>query len=202
MKTLGEVLEITEKTDREDKCRKIYRYLVSRFIEEKTGLRKIDEKLKNQEKPPIPVPWEEMEEFQRQDYLDMEYFYLRNPVHTESLDEEAMEALEELLENNSGEAAARAGRVVEETYKKVLAFSDEAVGQVQLFPSLAGEGIVPADALVLVLAAVPDYDEQGNLKDRQQEESRLRLLVSLKNQLEPILARRMDMPVRILIQEL
>lgn len=202
MSGLKELLGITDKTPREEKRRKIYRYLVSRMIEEKTGLKKIDEKLKNLEKPPIPVPWEEMEDFQRQDHLGMQYFYLRNPICIERLEEDQLEALERLSEDCSQETAARAGQVIEKTYKKVLAFSEDPVGQVQLFPSLAGEGIVSAEALLLVLAIVPEYDERGNLVDSQQEERWLRLLVSLKNQLEPIFTKRMEMPVRILIQEM
>lgn len=56
MSGLKELLGITDKTPREEKRRKIYRYLVSRMIEEKTGLKKIDEKLKNLENLPYLSP--------------------------------------------------------------------------------------------------------------------------------------------------
>lgn len=101
----------------------------------------------------------------------MQYFYLRNPICIERLGEDQLEALERLSEDCSQETAARAGQVIEKTYKKVLAI-------------------------------VPEYDERGNLVDSQQEERWLRLLVSLKNQLEPIFTKRMETPVRILIQEM
>ena len=48
---------------------------------------------------------------------------------------------------------------------------------------------------------MPQYDVHGNLADKEKERKRVRILVALKNQLEPIFSKILDMPVRILIKE-
>ena len=95
----------------------------------------------------------------------------------------------------------KAGEIIERTYKKVLAFSADKQAKIELFPSIAGEGVVEGNSLVLVLAAMPQYDVHGNLADKEKERKRVRILVALKNQLEPIFSKILDMPVRILIKE-
>ena len=83
----------------------------------------------------------------------------------------------------------------------MLAFSADKQAKIELFPSIAGEGVVEGNSLVLVLAAMPQYDVHGNLADKEKERKRIRILVALKNQLEPIFSKMLDMPVRSLIKE-
>lgn len=201
MKNLSEILDLIENFPEEEEIRRIYRYLFCRFLKEKTGLKKIDEKLKQQEIPFIKVPWEEMDQYQKQDFLDMDYFYLRNVIHTERLDNEDRKTLIQMGRDLTRENGEKAGEIIERTYKKVLAFSTDERAKIELFPSTAGEGVVEGNSLVLVLAAMPQYDTHGNLTDKETERKRVRILVALKNQLEPILSKILDMPVRILIKE-
>ena len=69
MKNLSEILDLIENFPEEEEIRRIYGYLFCRFLEEKTGLRKIDEKLKKQEISFIKADWEEMDEYQKRDLL-------------------------------------------------------------------------------------------------------------------------------------
>ena len=67
MKNLSEILDLIENFPEEEEIRRIYGYLFCRFLEEKTGLRKIDEKLKKQEISFIKADCEEMDEYQKLD---------------------------------------------------------------------------------------------------------------------------------------
>lgn len=201
MKNLSEILDLIENFPEEEEIRRIYGYLFCRFLEEKTGLRKIDEKLKKQEISFIKADWKEMDEYQKRDLLDMDYFYLRNVIHTERLSNEDRKNLMKIGGDLTRENGEKAGEIIERTYKKVLAFSADKQAKIELFPSIAGEGVVEGNSLVLVLAAMPQYDVYGNLADKEKERKRIRILVALKNQLEPIFSKILDMPVRILIKE-
>lgn len=115
------------------------------------------------------------------DLMGLDYIYLRNPIHIERLEKKQIEVLEHLSKKMNEENVKQAELLIENTYKKVLAFGDEEEFQeVELFPSLYGEGNVPINAIVFVIAA-----EKENI------------LWSLKVQLEPMLSVALEVPVKI-----
>ena len=120
--------------------------------------------------------------------MGLRYLYLRNPVHVERLEESQLKFLESLLDSFSQEKAREAVELLKSTYKDVLAFSEETLfRETELFPSLYGEGNVLSGVLIFVIAA------------RTTAEGK-RILLGLKNHLEPMLSISLNMPVRIWIK--
>lgn len=181
-------------------AQELYQFLAQRYILEKTKLDRIDTRMKEYEIPFIPYPAEEKDSYQVHDFMQLQYIYMRNDIHMERLSKEQIELLEEAKNNMTEEhIMMKAMRLVQETYRMVLAFSNIPNINVELFPTMSGEGNVPGDAIVFVIAAIPDYDGLGNIKDWEKERKKENILSSLKSQLEPICERALQMPVRFII---
>lgn len=179
----------------------LYRFLAQRYILEKTKLDRIDRRMKEYEIPFLPRPAEERDKYQVQDFMQLQYIYMRNDVHIERLSEEQVEILEKARNHLTDETAVvKAMTLVQDTYRKVLAFSDASDAEFELFPSTFGEGNVPGNAIVFIIAAAPDYDELGNIKDWEKERRKNNVLSSLKTQLEPICEKALQTPVRFIIE--
>lgn len=178
----------------------IYRFLAQRYILEKTRLDRIDMRMKEYKIPFIPYPAEERDVYQKQDFMKLRYIYMRNEIHMERLTPKQMEVFETAKNHITEEAAiVKAMTLVQNTYREVLAFSDMPDVEVELFPSISGEGNVPGDAIVFMIATIPDYDGIGNVKDWEKEHKKDNILASLKAQLEPVCEKALQMPVRFII---
>lgn len=178
----------------------IYRFLAQRYILEKTRLDRIDMRMKEYEIPFIPYPVEERDIYQKQDFMKLRYIYMRNEVHMERLTPEQIEVFETAKNHITEETAiVKAMTLVQNTYREVLSFSDMPDVEVELFPSISGEGNVPGDAIVFMIATIPDYDGLGNVKDWEKEHKKDNILASLKMQLEPVCKKALKMPVRFII---
>lgn len=118
----------------------------------------------------------------------------------ERLTPEQIEVFETAKNHITEETAiVKAMTLVQNTYREVLSFSDMPDVEVELFPSISGEGNVPGDAIVFMIATIPDYDGLGNVKDWEKEHKKDNILASLKMQLEPVCKKALKMPVRFII---
>lgn len=179
----------------------VYRFFLSQFLLQTTKMDVIDRKLKQHELSFLENRSENMNFYQRNDLMGLDYFYLRNHIHIERLEEEQLKLLEGLLDKVTEENAKEAKVLIENTYKKVLGFAeDDSFQEIELFPSIYGEGNIPVDAIVFMIAAVPEYDEAGNIKDVTAQEKKENILLSLKAQLEPMWSVALKVPVKIFVE--
>lgn len=180
-----------------------YRFFLSQFFLERTEMARIDRRLSRHEYGFLGNNAEQMNFYQKNDLLGLNYFYLRNHIHIERLGEGQLRLLERLThENITQQQTAEIKKMIETTYKKVLAFSDDSdFSEIELFPSAYGEGNIAADAIVFVLATAPEYDEKGNIKDNTLKEKKALMLSSLKAQLEMIWSINLKVPVKIILEE-
>lgn len=168
----------------------IYRFLLSRFLLGQTGLADIDQGIQKHEIGFAEIERVEQDIYQKGDFMGLRYFYLRNPIHIERLEESQLKFLESLLDSFSREKARKAGELLKKTYKEVLAFSEETMFQeTELFPSLYGEGNVFAGALVFVIAVKTTAEGR-------------KMLRGLKKHLEPMLSISLNMPVSIWVKSI
>lgn len=165
----------------------VYRFLLSRFLLGQTELAQIDQEIEKYEIGFSKIESAQRDIYQRNDFIGLRYVYLRNPIHIERLEESQLKFLESLLGSISKEKARKAGELLKNTYKEVLAFSEETMFQeTELFPSLYGEGNVFAGALVFVVEVKTTTE--------------VRKLMELKKHVEPMLSISLDMPVNIWVK--
>lgn len=188
-----------EITDQYLKIWRLYQCLFGYYVIAQSGLDRLVTRLAEQE---IPVADEAEKDFyQKYDTMGLAYFYLRSFAHIERLSDEEIQCLKSCIDQkDQEEALQRAGKVVEDTYRKVMAVKPESGDkQVELFPSVYGEGNVPGDAIVIGMSSSAEYDEQGMLLDAEKDKKRIGILYSVKDQLEPILSRSLGTKVVVLV---
>ena len=133
--------------------------------------------------------------------MGLNYFYLRNHIHIERLEAPQLKLLEQLADKVTEQNARAAKALIEDTYKKVLAFADDdSFREIELFPGVYGEGNIPVDAVIFVIAAVPEYDKNGNIKDVRAQEEKEELLLTIKAQMESMWSIALKAPVKIFIE--
>lgn len=167
----------------------LYHCLFGYYVIAKSGLDRLAGRMAEQEIPPTEE--DDKDFYQKYDTMELPYFYLRSFLHIERLSEEEIRCLIRCLEQKDSEAALKeAGKVVEITYKKVAAVKPESgEGLVELFSSVYGEGNVPGEAIAIGIGSSGEYDEHGMLADAEKDKKRIRILYSVKEQLEPVLSR-------------
>lgn len=165
-----------------------YRFLLSRFLLNSTELVRIDREIGKHRAGFSAAESAEQDFYQKSDFMGLQYLYLRNPIHIQRLEEAQLKFLESLLDSFSREQARKAGELLKSTYKEVLAFSEETMFQeTAIVPSLYGEGNILADTLVFVISAKTSIEGK-------------KVLLGLKNHLEPMLSISLNMPVRIWVK--
>lgn len=175
----------------------VYDFLVKKYMVHVTGLDRLDDKMKGNPLL-VSIPEKEMEEEQRKGEMGLCYIYLKNTVHMERLTPGERTIFEKMSEMPKDvKLVKNAMEIVQRTFRKVLAFVEKPETMVEVYPSLYGEGIVPSNTILFVIASRPDYDEEGNLRDWKLEEKRQNLMFFLKEQIEIICERALDVPVRV-----
>lgn len=166
----------------------VYRFLLSRFLLKQAELAKIDQEIENHEAGFSEIEAEEKDIYQKSDFMGLRYLYLRNHIHIERLEISQLKFLETLLDSFSKTQAIEARELLKSTYKNVIAFSEEILFQeTELLSVLSGEENVLTGILVLGISA------------KASNEGR-KVLLKLKNHLEPTLSMELNMPVRILVK--
>lgn len=174
------------------KLQAVYRYLFGVYLRSQSGIDRLDDRLKQQGF--LKAGEEDMDYYQRYDYMGMDYLYLRSFVHIERLTPEQIELLDHMIREKGREPDLKeAARLVEETYRNVLAVSSEHPDrQFEIYPSVFGEGIVRGAAVLIGLKSMADYDSSGMLTDEEEDQKRIRILYSVGKQLETILSKTLE----------
>lgn len=182
------------------KIQVLYKALFSIFLSAKSGIERLDDRLAQRHF--IPASGADMDFYQRYDLLGLDYLYLRSYVHVERLNEEQVNVFARCIDQkDDGEMLREAAKVMEATYKDVLAVKPNLPEQYfEIFPSLHGEGRIKGRAVLIGMKSKADYDEQERLKDEEAEKKRIRIFKSVKKQLEEILSRTLETEVVVVAE--
>ncbi len=154
----------------------LYRYGFERTLVNQLGLKEFDEELK--EKGYIPLPEEKQSEKQKEQNMGLSCIYLYNDYYFDRLSEEDKKALEEIQLTEEEEIPAELEKIVLDTYRQVVSYrlpeEGEDINKIFTYYSEGALGnskprMVRIDSVVLGIATIADYDENGNMKDRVRE---------------------------------
>ena len=120
-----ETLQIDKNVDKEKYL--LYRKLFTEYIIEKLNLKKYDEEIEQSKLNFIPVEEKDMDIYQYFSCDVLKYFYIRNNLYIEKLDEHSIELLDKKIKNKYYELDESARNIIEKTYKDIL-FKDEIEG--------------------------------------------------------------------------
>lgn len=167
----------------------LYRILFGQYLIKKTGIEGLDQKIREYGLVSFRESSKRMDFYQKYDGMHLDYIYLRNFVHIERLKEREIQLLASLLDRRTPERAAAAGKLIEKTFHKILAFADDEYSrEISLFPSSYGEGNIPVDAIVFMINTASEKEEKTE-----------EFLLHLKGQMEQILSLKLRAPVKVFI---
>lgn len=176
-----------------------YRFFVSAFLEEKLGLSRLDKRIA--EKKILTVEEKNKNFYQRYECSNMKYLYIRSYVHVERLSLEELEILTALDDTCGEKEILKAVNLVENTWRKVLELNYEFPERmVEEYPSIDGSGRYKGDTVLLGLSSAAEYDEKGNFIDRDREDGRRKMILSVAKQLEQIASRTLQANVRVVVE--
>ena len=169
----------------------LYRYGFERILVNQLGLKEFDEELKEQGY--VPLPEEEQSEKQKQQGMGLSYIYLYNDFYFDRLSEDEMKILEECKLNDEEELPAELEKVVLDTYRRVVSYKELPEGEdLNKYLTYYSEGalgnkgprMVRIDSVVLGIATMADYDENGNMKDPDKEDEKEAALPGIAEDME------------------
>lgn len=178
---------------------KLYRLLVSLWLTTGVGLQRLDIRLSRSGFQPAPD--QEKDFFQKYDMMGLDFFYLRSFVHVERLAQEPLQAFQDALATHNEESLGKAIKVIEATYLDVLALDPEHKEEkVELYPSLYNTGTAFGSSIVLAIKTASAFPPGDMAEDISKEASRIHVLYSIKQQLEPILENAWKTHVLVTVQ--
>lgn len=187
-------------TDQYLKLQAIYRYLFGIYLSSQSGIGRLDDRLR--EGGFIKADENEMDYYQKYDLMETDYVYLRSFVHIERLSQEQIELLDCLAQKKGSEQELKdAAKMVEETYRQVLAVNHEHLEQqFEIYPSVYEGGIVTGKTILIGLKSMADYDVNGMLKDESEDQKRINIFYSVSKQLETILSKILETEVVVITE--
>lgn len=154
-----------------EEMERIYRVGFSAFLLEKLDLQTYDDELKSDEKKFISCDEEHKTDAQKIDELNLDYIYLRNEVHIDRLSEEQLALLEK--QDPDDEYADEVMDLIEGTYVDVMGYkeieSEEDKNVKTYYDQQLHPVFVTFDTIVLKIATMPEYDENGNYVNKEHE---------------------------------
>ena len=125
--------------------------------------------------------------------MGLSYIYLYNDFYFDRLTDEDRKALEECKLTDEEEIPAELEKIVLDTYRQVISpktFSeDEDIEKMLTYydeGALGNKGprMVRIDSVVLGIATMADYDENGNMKDPDKEDEKEAALPGIAEDME------------------
>lgn len=167
----------------DEKIENYYYWLAEQFLIEKYSLRSLDERFQKSTIPFISV--------RKQEAPFLTYISLWNRPKLERLSEKELTVIKELTETGESKIVEdilgiNLAEFLQNTYQKVLA-EDMREGMVhEFYPSIYGDGILPAKAIVFRFEDKIAYDENGSIL-WEIEQKKNNIFNSVKRQLETLI---------------
>ena len=153
---------------------KVYRIAFSKFLMEKLQLEKYDQELKESNMRFIPRDEEHKDDAQKNDELGLDFFYIRNDVHIDRLTDEQKEIL--ISQSINEVLPEEILQLVEQTYVDVMGYkvieSAEDRNVKTTYDVALDPYFVTYDTILIKLATMREYDNDGNYIDLQHEKEK------------------------------
>lgn len=180
-------------------CCMIYQEIFEKQFIQKTGLERLEKRII--EKGYLPETEQKRDFFQRLSSKQSEFFFLRNLARIDRLNEDERKIIQAYISSRNDDKYKEVYRLVFDTYKSVMAADPENPDTYYIMKdTINGEYKIKGNGMAIVLKSIPEFDSSGNYVDEEKEMNRINNIVSIKNQLVPILSDAMDMPVEIILE--
>lgn len=178
-----------------------YRDLFTKFIIEKANLQEYDLKIKNSEYDFKPNEKDDLDFYQYFSSDVLSFFYIRNNIYIERLDEAENNEMQELMEKHQEELNDETRKFIEKTYKKIVVeeISNDEEKKMSFYGPNTTSFMAPSDSLVIGMR----YDEfaEDNLTDEKWKErcrNQRITLYKIFDELEAKLSDKLEITVQII----
>ena len=182
---------------------KVYRIAFSKFLMEKLQLEKYDQELKESNMRFIPRDEEHKDDAQKNDELGLDFFYIRNDVHIDRLTDEQKEIL--ISQSINEVLPEEILQLVEQTYVDVMGYkvieSAEDRNVKTTYDVALDPYFVTYDTILIKLATMREYDNDGNYIDLQHEKEKEKELKKYVDDMQKELQGKLgDTPIAIQLE--
>lgn len=175
-----------------------YRRLYSQWLIDKTGLDRLDKRLK--EYGMIPADEFGQDYYQSMDMMELDYIYIRSIARIERLDEEQTALLNSAMEGDEEAEAVCMETLIPVSFQKVMAVEPSCPQQwFEIRPTIHGDYRVQGAHCLLGIRCLPDI-RNGELFSFEEERKRLNVLKSIKSQLEISMENELGVPFTVFIE--
>ena len=192
-----------QENDDMENIEQIYRIGFSKYLLEKLDLKAFDDELQKSEMKIIPCDEEHKTEAQKKDELGLEYIFVRNDVHIDRLSAEQQELLasQNLKDSYSDEVM----QLIEKTFVDVMGYKKIESEEDKKVKTFYDQKIYPQfvtyDTIVIKIATMHEYDENGNYVDREHENEKESFLSDYASDMEKTLEGKLgDIPISVQVQ--
>lgn len=192
-----------QENDDMENIEQIYRIGFSKYLLEKLDLKAFDDELQKSEMKFIPCDEEHKTEAQKKDELGLEYIFVRNDVHIDRLSAEQQELLasQNLKDSYSDEVM----QLIEKTFVDVMGYKKIESEEDKKVKTFYDQKIYPQfvtyDTIVIKIATMHEYDENGNYVDREHENEKESFLSDYASDMEKTLEGKLgDIPISVQVQ--
>lgn len=179
----------------------LYRRWFSKYIIEKLGLKEYDNQIKDSELDIVPIGTQNMDMYQYFSKDDLTYFYIRNDIYIDRLDDTEKEYIKGKIAERKYDLDEESKGFIERTYKKVIIheIAKRFKNSVVFYGQNTRSYEAPSDALVIGAR----YDEfvENNLSDeewRKLHDEQFLFLQSMYDEMSVLLEDKVDMPVSVI----
>ncbi len=202
----SQIEQLEGKDTKDMELNSLYLELLGIYLKEQLGLEDYDQEISDF--GCLTVDKEDQSESQREKNMGLDYLYLRNDVHVERLTEEDQEILKAGQNAADTDARDHAMEVVVRTFPVCITPMPIEQEEDKKFPyvydnnvsSQGGEETVTMDTLLLRIATMADYDEDGEYVDAYKEVQKEKRLYELKERMETEMEGLLgDVPIKVLV---
>lgn len=169
----------------------IYKYLFSYYFLKMTRLDKLDKKIASL--AILSTPETKKNFFQRFDFMNLNYFYLRCWPRVERLSKEETKSFLNSVNRGDEGSWLVALSIVANTYKKVMTVNPEGENIIyEPISTLHGDYQVKGNEIPLTICSVAEFDSNGYLVSNENEQKRIRIFNEIWQQIDAALSRDID----------
>ena len=178
-----------------------YGYLFFGYISAGTGLNFLNHRMNA--KGWLSLPYDHRSFYQKFSYDGTDHFYIGNFIHIERLSEMEKRTLSMcLVDKENAALIRRAGMIVKNSYKKVLASAPEnSRARIEIQTKNDGTVVIDGKTLILGVFSMPAYNEEGQYRDVDDEVQRRRVMKRIKDEVQEKLTKFLNVDVCVLRDE-
>ena len=179
----------------------LYRNLFTEYIIKKLNLKEVDQQIEKSNLNFVKTDEKNMDLYQYCSSDELKYFYIRNNIYINNLDDEEKDFLTQKIKDNNIELDENAKYFIEATYKKVIyeGISDEDRGYIRTYGPDSKNFAAPNNALVIGVR-YDDFNLNG-LTDEKWKDlyfKQIDFLTKLVKNMEKQFNETIDIPVKII----